>query len=100
MPADSLSHDQRGQSCLTSGFRCTPVDPRRDVSTPIHPVSRYDAALVIGLALAHARKGWGGGAAIVPGAILDRLVALADQGEPTCRMVHAWLARQTAGEGH
>lgn len=93
MSADSLSHKHRRH-----GFRCDVVDSWSDSSTAIHPVSRDDAAVIIGLTLAHAREGRRD-AATVPGVILDRLVALADQGEPACRMVHAWLTRQTSGSG-
>lgn len=101
MPADTLSHEQHSPSASTSGFRCNAVDSLRHSSAAIHAVCRDDAALVIGLALAHARQGRGGrgGVAAVPGAIFDRLVALADQGEPSCRMVYTWLERQTGAEG-
>ncbi|OLP45714.1 hypothetical protein [Rhizobium oryziradicis] len=50
-----------------------------------------DPAVLIGLALGHVRQGEGL-TGIVPDIIIDRLRALADHGNPACRLLLDWLA--------
>jgi len=49
-----------------------------------------DAAAVIGLALLHARRA-GDGSTGIPVPVMTRLDALADRGDPACRMVRKWI---------
>jgi hypothetical protein len=50
-----------------------------------------DPAVLIGLALGHVRQS-DGLTGIVPDAIIDRLQAHADHGNPACRLLLEWLA--------
>ncbi|MGO4111957.1 hypothetical protein ACEQ6C_01515 [Rhizobium ruizarguesonis] len=72
------------------GIRCEAVDQHADMVRP--SVTHDDNAIIIGLALGYARQA--PGAASIPEAVLARLNILADQGEPTCRMVRDWLERK------
>ncbi|MGO7053238.1 hypothetical protein ACCT26_12610 [Rhizobium ruizarguesonis] len=73
------------------GIRCEAVDQHADTVRP-SVTHDDDAAIIIGFALGYARQA--SGAASIPEAVLARLNTLADQGEPTCRMVRDWLERK------
>lgn len=79
-----------------------PTSPRRKRGSlrasktnqpPVVPSPLDDPALIVGLALAHARQGPSGMRAIPP-LLLDRLSDLARSGEPTCRLVLGCLHRR------
>ncbi|EUC01063.1 hypothetical protein PMI07_004349 [Rhizobium sp. CF080] len=73
------------------GIRCETVDQHANTVRP-SLTHHDDAAIIIGLALGYARQATD--AAFIPETVLTRLNTLADQGEPTCRMVRDWLKRK------
>lgn len=73
------------------GIRCEAVDQHANTVRASFTHDN-DAAIIIGVALSDARQATG--AASIPEAVLARLDTLADQGEPTCRMVRDWLERK------
>lgn len=73
------------------GIRCEAVDQHANTVRP-SPTHHDDAAIIVGLALSYARQATV--AAFIPETVLARLNSLADQGEPTCRMVRDWLERK------
>ena len=74
---------------------CNPVG---DTDTPLSKAgaTRIDAAVVIGLALAHVRQSRGGSPS-VPTPVMTRLDVLADRGDPACRMVRKWIRGRRTG---
>ncbi|MBX4923974.1 hypothetical protein HJA76_30645 [Rhizobium bangladeshense] len=60
------------------------------------PGFRCDAAMVIGLALACVRQG-SEGSPSVPVPVMAQLDALADRGDPACRMVRNWIRGRRTG---
>ncbi|MGO4565900.1 hypothetical protein AB4Z52_12695 [Rhizobium sp. 2YAF20] len=71
------------------GFRGDAANDNNDVAGRTC-VRDTDAAAVIGLALAHARRA-GDGSTLIPVPVMARLDALADRGDPACRMVRKWI---------
>ncbi|RVP97128.1 hypothetical protein [Sinorhizobium meliloti] len=73
-------------------------DPVDDNATPLSSagVTGIDAAIVIGLALAHGRQSRGGSPS-VPVPVMARLDMLADRGDPACRMVRNWIRGRRTG---
>lgn len=67
-------------------------DPADDAVTPLSSAGATGiaAAIVIGLALACVRQGRDGSPSI-PVPVMTRLDALADRGDPACRMVRNWI---------
>ena len=73
-------------------------DPVGDNATPLSRAGAtgIDAAVVIGLALAHVRQSRGGSPS-VPVPVMTRLDMLADRGDPACRMVRNWIRGRRTG---
>ncbi|RVM09374.1 hypothetical protein [Sinorhizobium meliloti] len=67
-------------------------DPVNGSATPVlsADAAGIDAPIVIGLALACVRQG-GEGTPCIPVPVMTRLDALADGGDPACRMVRNWI---------
>lgn len=67
-------------------------DPVNGNATPVLSAGAtgIDAAIVIGLALAHVRQSKGGSPSI-PVPVMTRLEMLADHGDPACRIVRNWI---------
>jgi hypothetical protein len=64
----------------------------KPIGCPAHTIATDadDSAVVIGLALAYVKQ-CPSSAHPLPAAVLHRLDALADLGDPTCRLVRDWL---------
>ena len=71
---------------------CDAVEKAAEAARPIRTPDA-DPAIIIGLALNHARQG-GQGNRSIPAPVMAHLVMLAERGDPTCRMVRNWISRR------
>jgi hypothetical protein len=78
---------------MLSSLQGDPASRAKAIGCPDHVTApdADDSAVVVGLALAYARTR-PAGARTLPAAVLRRLDALADLGDPTCRLVRDWVA--------
>ncbi|MCF6368136.1 hypothetical protein [Rhizobium halophilum] len=78
-------HDHSGDD-----LRCDAITQTSDVArrTCTHDI---DPAIIIGLALGHARQG-GNDSRSIPAPVMARLDALADHGDTTCHLVRNWIS--------
>ncbi|MFN7091287.1 MAG: hypothetical protein ACK4P4_12100 [Allorhizobium sp.] len=72
------------------GLPCEAITQTSDVASRscTHDI---DPAIIIGLAVGHARQG-GNDSRSIPAPVMARLDALADHGDPTCHLVRNWIS--------